>query len=203
MTTINPYRSFVSSISSTEYERYCTEILKNYAEEENLKDFSIQHNVVLTSDDGTYQLDIYATFVALGVAFKVIAECKRYTNPVNREKVVILADKVKSLGAHKGILISTSGFQSGAYEYAKKHGIALIQILDKHIVHIQNACDPQTEEQKFARRMMMEEIRRMPNYYAFEYHGMDFPDRKIFPSQKQVHIIMEQLCAEFKFRSAE
>jgi len=203
MTTINPYRSIVSSISPTEYERYCTEILKNYAEEEKLKDFSIQHNVVLTSDDGTYQLDIYATFVALGVEFKVIAECKRYTNPVNREKVVVLADKVKSLGAHKGILISTSGFQSGAYEYAKKHGIALIQVLDKHIVHIQNACDPQTEEQKFARRMMMEEIRRMPDYYAFEYHSMDFPDRKIFPSQKQVHKIMEQLCAEFKFRSAE
>lgn len=96
----------------------------------------------------------------------MIAECKRYTNPVNREKVVILADKVKSLGAHKGILISTSGFQSGAHEYAKKHGIALIQILDKHVVHIQNACEPQTEEQKLAQFMKMEEIRRMPNYLS-------------------------------------
>lgn len=203
MSVINPYRSFVSSISPEEYELYCTEVLKNYAAEEKLKDFSIHHNVVIPSDDGTYQLDIYATFVALGVQFKVIAECKRYTNPVNREKVVVLADKVKSLGAHKGILISTSGFQSGAFEYAKKHGIALIQIVDKQVVHIQNACDPQTEEQKFARRMLMEEIRRMPDYYAFEYHGMDFPDRKIFPSKEQVHRIMEQFRSEFKLGSTE
>lgn len=166
MPTINPYRNLVSSISPTEYEKYCTEILKQYAEAENLKDFTIQHDVVVSSDDGTYQLDIFATFTAFGDQFNVIAECKRYTNPVNREKVVILADKVKSLGAHKGILISTSGFQSGAHEYAKKHGIALIQILDKHVVHIQNACEPQTEEQKLAQFMKMEEIRRMPNYLS-------------------------------------
>lgn len=129
----------------------------------------------------------------MSVQFKVIAECKRYTSPVNREKVVVLADKVKSLGAHKGILISTSGFQSGAHEYAKKHGIALIQILDKHVVHIQDAYDPQTEEQKIARIMKMEKIRRMPNYYAFEYHSMDFPDRQIFPSKRLVREIMMQI----------
>lgn len=193
MPTINPFRDLVASISPTEYEQYCTEVLKQYAEEENLKDFTIQHNVVVKSDDGTYQLDIYATFTALNVQFKVIAECKRYTNPVNREKVVILADKVKSIGAHKGILISTSGFQSGAHEYAKKHGIALIQILDKHVVHVQNACEPQTDEQIMAWHMKMEEIRRMPNYYAFEYQGMDFPDRQIYPSKSQVRKIMMQI----------
>lgn len=193
MSTINPFRDLVSSISPTEFEQYCTEILKHYAVAENLKDFTIQHNVVVPADDGTYQLDIFATFTALGVQFKVIAECKRYKNPVNREKVVILADKVKSLGAHKGILISTSGFQSGAHEYAKKHGIALIQVMDKHIVHIQNACDPQTEEQKLARFMKMEEIRRMPNYYAFEYQSMDFPDRQIYPPKSLVREIMMQI----------
>lgn len=203
MPIINPYRSIVSSISPTEYEKYCTEILKNYADQEQLKDFSIEHDVRIPSDDGTYQLDIYATFTALGVKFQVIAECKRYTNPVPREKVVILADKVKSLGAQKGILISTSGFQSGAFEYAQKHGIALIQILDKHIVHIQNACDPQTEEQKRVRHLMMEEFRRMPDYYAFEYHWMDFPDRKIYPSQKQVHDIMEKMCEEMRLQMVE
>ena len=199
MATINPYRNFVSRISPTEYEQYCTEILKNYAEEENLKDFTIQHNAVVTSDDGTYQLDIFATFVALGVQFKVIAECKRYTSAVTREKVVILADKVKSLGAHKGILISTSGFQSGAYEYAKKHGIALLQIIDKSVVHIQNACDPQTEEQARLQYLVLEQTRRMPKYYAFEYSGMDFPDKKIYPSKKQIREIIENLYAETKF----
>lgn len=122
--------SFVSSISPTEYEIKCKEVLMQYAEQEGLKDFTIQHDTIIQSDDGEYQIDIFASFIAMGVGFKVLAECKRYSNPITREKVVLLADKVKQLGAHKGILISTSGFQSGAYRYAKKHGIALLQITD-------------------------------------------------------------------------
>ena len=42
MSTINPFRDLVSSISPTEFEQYCTEILKQYAIAEDLKDFSIQ-----------------------------------------------------------------------------------------------------------------------------------------------------------------
>ena len=130
MGTLNPYRELVAEISPTEFEKLCLEILKGYAEAENLSDFSIQHNVSIPAGDGTYQIDVYAKFVAMGVEFMVITECKRYSYPVSREKVAVLADKVKSLGAHKGIMISTCGFQSGAYEYAKKHGIALLQVID-------------------------------------------------------------------------
>ena len=32
---------------------------------------------------------------------------------------------------HKGILLSTSGFQSGSIQFAKAHGIALIQVYDQ------------------------------------------------------------------------
>ena len=92
MGAINPYREFVASISPTEFEELCLEILKGYAEAEHLSDFSIQHNVSIPADDGTYQIDVYARFIAMGVEFKVIAECKRYSSPVSREKVAVLAD---------------------------------------------------------------------------------------------------------------
>ncbi len=36
-------------------------------------------------------------------------------------------------------MISTCGFQSGAYEYAKKHGIALLQVINRNALHIMNA----------------------------------------------------------------
>ena len=80
MGAINPYREFVASISPTEFEELCLEILKGYAEAEHLSDFSIQHNVSIPADDGTYQIDVYARFIAMGVEFKVIAECKRYSS---------------------------------------------------------------------------------------------------------------------------
>jgi len=186
MGIINPYREFVSSITPEEFEVLSLEILKSYAEMEGLQSFSIQHNVKIPVDDGTYQIDIYAMFTAMGVEFKVIAECKRYSSPVSREKVAVLADKVRSIGAHKGILISTCGFQSGAYEYAKKHGIALLQVFDKHTIHHINAAIPETEEQKREHVLVMEWYNIEPEYCVLEYCSMDFPDRKIYPSERML-----------------
>lgn len=198
METINPYRKFVASISPTEFEELCLEILRSYAEAEHLLDFSIQHNVSIPADDGTYQIDVYARFIAMGVEFKVIAECKRYSSPVSREKVAVLADKVKSLGAHKGIMISTCGFQSGAYEYAKKHGIALLQVINRDVMHIMNAANPETEEQKRELYLMLDWHSRMPKYYAKEYATMDFPDRTIYPTPKMMEEIREKFILAHK-----
>ena len=198
MGTRNPYREFVASISPTEFEELCLEILKSYAEAEHLSGFSIQHNVFIPADDGTYQIDVYARFIAMGVEFKVITECKRYSSPIFREKVAVLADKVKSLGAHKGIMISTCGFQSGAYEYAKKHGIALLQIIDKNVLHIMNAANPETEEQKREIYLMIDWHNRLPKYYAKEYATMDFPDRTIYPSPKMMETIRQEFILAHK-----
>ena len=186
---MNPYREFVASISPTEFEVLCLDILNSYAEAENLSSFSIQHNVHIPTDDGTYQIDIYASFIAMGVEFKVITECKRYSTPVPREKVVVLNDKIRSLGAHKGIMISTCGFQSGAYEYSKKHGIALLQIIDKNVLHIMNTANPGTEEQKREINLMLDWNKCMPKYYAKEYNSIDFPDRSIYPSPQMLEEI--------------
>lgn len=123
----------ICSISPREFEMYCKDILVGYAEMHNLNEFKIDHNVKLKCHNGKYQIDIYATFKALNVDFKIICECKQYSSPVKREPVVTLADKVKSLGAHKGILMSTCKFQSGAVQYAKEVGIALIEVFDNDL----------------------------------------------------------------------
>lgn len=195
----NPYRELVSSITPTEFEEYCLEILKGYAETEGLKEFEIEHDVKIPAADGTYQIDVCAKFVALGVEFKVIAECKRYSKPVSREKVAVLADKVRSLGAHKGILMSTSGFQTGAHTYAREHGIALIQILNRDVMHIINACIPENAAQAREIFLQQEWIRRMPEYYAYEYSDMDFPDKKVYPSKSVVESIRKKFALDFGF----
>nr|WP_249671834.1 restriction endonuclease [Pseudomonas syringae] len=53
-------------------------------------------------------------------------ECKKYRNAVERELVQVLQDKVRSVGAHKSMLFTTTEFQSEAVKYAKAHGIALV-----------------------------------------------------------------------------
>lgn len=127
---MNDTQDYVCSISPTEFEEFCVEVLKSYAAEDQLKNFIIKHNVKHEAPDGTYQLDIYASFTALSGELKILCECKQYSSPVKRERVELLEGRIKSLGMHKGILLSTSGFQKGAIQYAKAHGIELIQVFD-------------------------------------------------------------------------
>ena len=51
-------QSHVCSMTPTEFEEYCLKILQGYAEDENLCDFTIDHDVKLVADDGTYQIDM-------------------------------------------------------------------------------------------------------------------------------------------------
>lgn len=97
---------------------------------ESLTSFSSQHRELVQGVDGEYEIDVTARFEALGVSFLVLVECKRYSNPVKREVVQALNDKLRATGAQKGMIFTTSGFQSGAVEYATIHGIALIQLVD-------------------------------------------------------------------------
>lgn len=116
------------NISPEEYEQYVKDWFDGLGYK--LKSYSSKLNNKLIADDGKYEIDIDITYEALGVEFHVLIECKRYSSNIKRELVQLLHQKIQSLGAHKGILCSTSDFQKGALEYARIHGIACIQILE-------------------------------------------------------------------------
>lgn len=189
-------QDYVCSITPTEFEKYCGQILLGYAEKERLHGFKITHDTKLKSYDGVYQIDLYATFKAMGVEFKVICECKQYKNSVNREKVVVLTDKVKSLGAHKGILLSTSGFQSGAIQYAKEHGIALIQVFDRGCEFISHSNgEPVYDEND----PFLYAERKMPPYQAVICTSETEEPQIVYPTKSMVRKIyreMNQLVKE-------
>jgi hypothetical protein len=44
MDMLNPYEELVSKITPVEFEKFCLEIIKTYAEEEKLLDFNITHH---------------------------------------------------------------------------------------------------------------------------------------------------------------
>ena len=121
-------RKSINELTPIEFEKLCLDVLAGYAEEEDLKEFNISHNKIIKASDGKYQIDVYAEFKAMGTIIKVLCECKKYKNRVGRDKVEILKSRLNSVGANKGILISTSDFQSGAIEFAKAHAITLIKV---------------------------------------------------------------------------
>ena len=119
------------SLTPEEFEKYSLDILSEQSR--NLENVKIEHNKWIEVSDGNYQIDGYIEFEVMGVKYKTIIECKHYKSSIPREKVQVLYGKIQSLGAQKGILISTSNFQSGAIEYAKVHGIALIQLTEADV----------------------------------------------------------------------
>ena len=122
-----------TNITSQDFELLVFDILKDCGSK--LDNFEIIHNTFETSHDGTYQIDIKATFEAFGTKVIVLVECKKHHSPIKREVVQILKDRLQSLGVHKGIIFSTSKFQSGCVEYAKEHGIALVRVIDGKLTY--------------------------------------------------------------------
>ena len=90
-------------INATDFERLIRDwILKQGGE---LASLEVTHNAKVETYDSTYQIDVLVKFQAFaGAEFTVLVECKKYRSAVERELVQVLHDKVRSTGAHKGML---------------------------------------------------------------------------------------------------
>lgn len=116
-------------ITPADFERQVKDWLQGSSQ--GLKNFRIDHLKKLEGHGGEYEIDAVAEFEVLGGALVVVlVECKYYKNPVKRDVVMLLDAKVRDTGSHKGIVFTTSSFQSGALEYAKAHGIATVVVQD-------------------------------------------------------------------------
>ena len=123
MPTDNP----LLKMTPEKFEKYVRGVVKR--EKLILKNFEVTHLELVKGMDGEYKMDVVATFTAFGNGlFTVLIECKRYSNPIEREIVMILEQKLQSTGSQKGMIFSTSTFQRGAVEFAMAHGIALVHV---------------------------------------------------------------------------
>ena len=126
---INPFDEHdVTELTAEGFELAVKQMLEAAGSE--LKEFVTEHRTNIQGVDGTYEIDVKATFTALDVDFQILVECKHHKHPIKREVVQILHDRIRSTGSHKGLIFATSTFQRGALDYARTHGIALIRIAD-------------------------------------------------------------------------
>jgi hypothetical protein len=97
----------------------------------NLVGWEVKHLDQVEGLDGIYIMDVTARFQLAGMNFLILFECKRHKDPVKRSDVQVLLTKLQSTGAQKGVVVAATGFQSGALEFAKAHGIACVRLVDK------------------------------------------------------------------------
>jgi hypothetical protein len=92
---------------------------------------SVEHYVVLQGRSGAQrQIDVLIRHKHGLYEHLVIAECKYWNSAVERLHVDALATTVREVGASRGVIFSTKGFQSGAITQAKAENIDLFVVRD-------------------------------------------------------------------------
>jgi hypothetical protein len=99
---------------------------KLVAEFHETGEVTVEHNVTLVGRSGApRQIDVLIHHKQGLYTHLVIAECKYWNSPVERLHIDALATAVQDLGASRGVIFSTKGFQSGAITQAKQSNIDL------------------------------------------------------------------------------
>ena len=122
----NPYTPV--EISPTEFEEQVLSWLERSAAEQGLPIKATPQGIV-SGAGGDYSIDVLLESTLFGASLLVLVECKHQRRPVERDELIVLEGKLRDVGAHKGMLFSTSGFQSGAIKYAAAHGIATVTVV--------------------------------------------------------------------------
>jgi hypothetical protein len=92
-------------------------------------DVTVERNVVLTGRSGApRQIDVLVRHKKGFYEHKVVTECKFRNQAVERIHVDALATTVREVGADRGVMFSTKGFQSGAITEVQHQGIELFKV---------------------------------------------------------------------------
>src|SRR5262245_43914302 len=116
------------NLSPVDYEKVVQRLVRDAGVD--VTDWTVKHLESLQGVDGQYIIDVTVRFRLQGFDYVTLFECKQHKDPVKREYVQALRDKLTSIGAHKGVMVAPNGFQSGALEYARIHGIACVRLVD-------------------------------------------------------------------------
>lgn len=73
-----------------------------------------------------HQIDVSCEVVLAGCRILILAECKKYAQRVNISDLLEFVGRLRDIGAHKGIMVTTVGYQEGAMRIAEENRVALI-----------------------------------------------------------------------------
>lgn len=163
-------------IKSVEYEQFVKKIIEEisgdgirvYHQREYIGKRSGRSILV----DVAFEMEILG-----GVYVLVLVECKRYSDKVKVDDVEEFHSKLDDIGAHKGIMFTTVGYQEGAVKTAKGRGIALALLTDKpqrgEIVYITNTVS-NAPKRYCSDRLLQGNFRPWGNFWGYHEAGFRF-----------------------------
>lgn len=109
-----------------EYELLTQAIYRDVLVREGVSTANIQHNVSIAGRSGVeHQVDVYWEFKQAGITHRVLIECKNYASNLTLEKARNFFAVIHDIGNCVGIMVTKTGYQSGAAAFCKHYGLAL------------------------------------------------------------------------------
>ncbi len=120
-----------------EYELFVRKYFQEQLNQSFGENIPVLHQRDLIAPDGSeYNIDLHYTFNIENFEYLTIIECKHWNTSISRDLVLTLDSKRNSLKAHKAIMVTSKGFQSGAITFAKNNSIGLIKITQNGDIEI-------------------------------------------------------------------
>lgn len=111
------------------YEKFTKAIFDELHWSQGVEDIEIQHDVQLEGKSTSHQIDLYWSFKMGGVLYHVAVQAKDWASAVTQEKVLAFKAVLDDLKIRAtGIMVTRTGYQSGAEDVAKNNGILLYRL---------------------------------------------------------------------------
>jgi len=121
---------FVKGNLFEDYIEYIYRLLLDLEANKDDEPIIISRNVKLIRNGYTDEIDIYYEFTKAKIKHKVAIECKNQSTPLEIGKLRDFHSKIIRNQDLTGVVVSNSGFQSGAKNYADENGIILMETKD-------------------------------------------------------------------------
>lgn len=88
--------------------------------------FTVDEECVPQNARGSAEIDVYAKVKINNREYSIVVECKHWKNKIPQTVIHGFRTIVSDIGANLGIIITTSNYQSGAYEAVKYTNIKVL-----------------------------------------------------------------------------
>lgn len=114
------------------YELVTQQIFLILVNQDAVRNIDVRHDVVLQGKTAKHQIDVYWEFEVAGIRYATVVQAKDWSTPVNQGELLKFKAVLDDLpGQPRGIVVTRSGYQGGAEEFAKAHGILLFQLIEQ------------------------------------------------------------------------
>lgn len=116
-------------VNSDDYEKLVAEAIRDL-KLAGVNEVYHQREFVGIRSRRTIKIDVSFELKLNAFTILCLVECKWYNHKVDVSEVEEFRTKIDDIGAHKGLMFTTEGYQDGAIKVARAYGISLARLSD-------------------------------------------------------------------------